>query len=426
MVLNQEQQAILDGAAGEVMAKVMKTLVMYGDAFGAEKMVPVTSKYNHLVTSFGLKMMTPVFDLMQQLIDAGAVSQQKFSVDPRPLDKNVPANFLQNLVFNKFMYSTQEMYEGQLKELGLMNDDAFTCACYFDQVGNKPERGEVLSWAESSAVVYANSVLGARCNRNSGIMDIMGSIVGYVPYFGLLTDEGRRATWIVKIETEKKPEAQLLGSAIGMKVMEAVPYVYGLDKWIGNELNDAACTYLKDFGAATASNGAVGLYHIDGLTPEAVDMGESLIAEGAQVYVIDDAELERVKANYPVMWKKEDAKPKLCFMGCPHMSLQQLKDWTDKLDAALNESGHKKVLIPTVFTSSPAVLKEFNNTGYAVRLKAMGVITSYICPLMYMNNPLCKSMPVITSSNKLRTYTTARYYTDDEILEALTKGGKKK
>ena len=426
MVLNKEQQAILDGAAGEVMAKVMKTLVMYGDAFGAEKMVPVTSKYNHLVTSFGLKMMTPVFDLMQQLIDAGAVSQQKFSVDPRPLDKNVPANFLQNLVFNKFMYSTQEMYEGQLKELGLMDDDAFTCACYFDQVGNKPERGEVLSWAESSAVVYANSVLGARCNRNSGIMDIMGSIVGYVPYFGLLTDEGRKATWIVKIETEKKPEAQLLGSAIGMKVMEAVPYVYGLDKWIGNELNDSACTYLKDFGAATASNGAVGLYHIDGLTPEAVDMGESLIAEGAEVYVIDDAELERVKANYPVMWKKEDAKPKLCFMGCPHMSLQQLKDWTDKLDAALSESGHKKVLIPTVFTSSPAVLQEFNNTGYAVRLKAMGVITSYICPLMYMNNPLCKSMPVITSSNKLRTYTTARYYTDDEILEALTKGGKKK
>ena len=423
MILTKEQQAILDGVAGETMAKVMKTLVMYGDAFGAEKLVPVTSEYNHLVTSFGLKMMTPVFELMQQLIDAGAVSGQKFSVDPRPLDKNVPANFLQNLVFNKFMYSTQESYEEQLKQLGLMNDDAFTCTCYMEEVGNKPKRGEVLSWAESSAVVYANSVLGARCNRNSGIMDIMGSIVGYVPYFGLLTDEGRKATWIVKIETEKKPEAQLLGSAIGMKVMEAVPYVYGLDKWIGNELNDAACTYLKDFGAATASNGAVGLYHIDGLTPEAKEMGEALIEEGAQVYVIDDAELERVKASYPVMWKKEDAKPKLCFMGCPHMSLQQLIDWTEKLDEGLNESGKKKVQIPTVFTASPAVLKEFEKTGYAVRLKAMGVITSYICPLMYMNNPLCKKMPVITSSNKLRTYTTARYYTDDEILATLTKGG---
>ena len=407
------------------MAKVMKTLVMYGDAFGAEKMVPVTSKYNHLVTSFGLKMMTPVFDLMQQLIDAGAVSGQKFSVDPRPLDKNVPANILQNLVFNKFMYSTQESYEKQLSELGLMNDDAFTCTCYLDEVGNKPERGEVLSWAESSAVVYANSVLGARCNRNSGIMDIMGSIVGYVPYFGLLTDEGRKATWIVKIETEKKPEAQLLGSAIGMKVMEAVPYVYGLDKWIGDELNDDACTYLKDFGAATASNGAVGLYHIDNLTPEAKELGDKLIAEGAQVYVIDDAELERVKANYPVMWKNAEAKPKLCFMGCPHMTLKQLKDWTDKIEAGLIASGNKKVLIPTVFTASPAVLKEFEKTGYAVRLKATGVITSYICPLMYMNNPLCKKMPVITSSNKLRTYTTARYYTDDEILHALTVGGAK-
>ena len=423
MILTQEQQAILNGEKGETLAKVMKTLVMYGDAFGAEKLVPVTSKYNHLVTSFGLKMMTPVFDLMQQLIDAGAVSGQKFSVDPRPLDKNVPANFLQNLVFNKFRYSTQESYEAQLKELGLMNDDAFTCTCYMDEVGNKPQRGEVLSWAESSAVVYANSVLGARCNRNSGIMDIMGSIVGYVPYFGLLTDEGRKATWIVKIETEKKPEAQLLGSAIGMKVMEDVPYVYGLDKWIGNELDDSACTYLKDFGAATASNGAVGLYHIDGLTPEAKDMGESLIAEGAKVYVIDDAELQRVKDNYPVMWKNENAKPKLCFMGCPHMSLQQLKDWTDRLDEGLKEAGNKKVQIPTVFTASPAVLKEFEKTGYAVRLKAMGVITSYICPLMYMNNPLCKKMPVITSSNKLRTYTTARYYTDDEILATLTKGG---
>ena len=425
MVLNQEQQAILDGAKGETLAKVMKTMVMFGDAFGAEKMVPVTSEYNHLVTSFGLKMMTPVFELMQQLIDAGALSQQKFSVDPRPLDKNVPANFLQSVVFNKIMYATQESYEKQLHELGLMNDDAFTCTCYLDEVGNKPKKGDVLSWAESSAVVYANSVLGARCNRNSGIMDIMGSIVGYVPYFGLLTDEGRRATWIVKIETEKKPEAQLLGSAIGMKVIEDVPYVYGLDKWIGNELNESACSYLKDFGAATASNGAVGLYHIDGLTPEAVELGDKLIAEGAKVYVIDDAELERVKANYPVMWKNENAKPKLCFMGCPHMSLEQLKTWTDRIEAGLKESGNKKVLIPTVFTASPAVLREFNKTGYSVRLKATGVITSYICPLMYMNNPLCKSMPVITSSNKLRTYTTARYYTDDEILAALTKGGNK-
>ncbi len=424
MILTAEQQAILNGEKGETLAKVMKTLVMYGEAFGAEKMVPITSKYNHLVTSFGLKVMAPVYDLMQQLLDAGVASGQKFSVDPRPLDKNVPANFLQNFVFNKFMYTKQDFYEKQLMELGLLDEDAFTCACYMDEVGNKPQKGEVLSWAESSAVVYANSVLGARCNRNSGIIDIMGSIVGYVPYFGLLTDEGRKATWVVKVETTKKPEAQLLGSAIGMKVMEDVPYVVGLDKWLGTELDDAACAYLKDFGAATASNGAVGLYHIDKLTPEAVELGQSLIVEGAKEYVIDDAELQRVQDNYPVIWKNPDATPKLCFVGCPHLSLQQLKDWTEKVEQGLKDSGNKKVLIPTVFTAPPKVLEAFEKTEYAARLKATGVITSYICPLMYMNNPLCKKMPVITSSNKLRTYTSARYYTDAQILQAITKGGK--
>ena len=422
MYLTDEQQAILNGAKGETMAKVMKTLVMYGDAFGADKMVPVTSEYNHLVTSFGLKMMKPVFELMQQLIDAGAVSGQQFSVDPRPVDKNVPANFLQNFIFNKIMYATQEQYEGQLKELGLMDQDAFTCACYLDQVGNKPQKGEVLSWAESSAVVYANSVLGARCNRNSGIMDIMGSIAGFVPNFGLLTDEGRMATWIIKVETTKKPEAQLLGSAIGMKVMEDVPYITGMNKWLGTELDDAACAYLKDFGAATASNGAVGLYHIENLTPEAKEQGAALIKEGAKVYVIDDAELQRVQDNYPVIWKNPDAKPKLCFVGCPHMSLQQLKDWTVNVEEGLKAAGKKKVQIPTVFTTAPAVKKAFEQTEYAQRLKNTGVILSYICPLMYMNNPLCGSMPVITCSNKLRTYTTARYYTEAQILEKITKG----
>ena len=424
MILTKEQQSILDGEKGETLAKVMKTMVMYGEAFEAEKLVPVTSKYNHLVTSFGLKVMSPVYDLMQQLLDAGVFSEQKFSVDPRPIDKNVPANILQKLVFNKFMYTKQDFYENQLEKLGLMDKDAFTCTCYMDEVGNKPAKGDVLSWAESSAVVYANSVLGARCNRNSGIIDIMGSIVGYVPYFGLLTDEGRRATWVVKVNTTKKPEAQLLGSAIGMKVMEDVPYVIGLDKWIGTELNDAACSYLKDFGAATASNGAVGLYHIENLTPEAVELGEKLIAEGAREYVIDDAELERVKNNYPVIWKNPDATPKLCFVGCPHLSFEQLKDWTVKIEEALKKNGRKKVSIPTVFTAAPKVLEKFKETEYAERLKATGVITSYICPLMYMNNPLCKKMPVITSSNKLRTYTSSRYYTDEEILVKITNGGK--
>jgi len=423
MNLTNEQQAILNGEKGDTMARVMKTLVRYGELFGADTMVPVTSKYNHLVTSFGLKALGPVYELMDKLIESGNLSTQQFSADPRPLDKNVPSSFLQDFIFKNFMYSKQDSYEKQLQQLGLMEKDAFTCTCYMDEVGNTPKKGDILSWSESSAVVYANSVLGARCSRNSGIIDLMGSVLGYVPNFGLLTDEGRKATWIVKIETTKKPEAQLLGSAIGMKVMEDVPYIVGLDKWLGDTLDDAAKTYLKDFGAATASNGAVGLYHVENLTPEAVEQGQSIVKEGAKVYVIDDAELERVYKNYPVIWKKKDATPKLCFMGCPHMSLNQLIDWTKKIEESLAKNGLSKVVIPTVFTAAPAVLKKFEETPYAKTLRESGVITSYICPLMYMNNPLSEKMPVITSSNKLRTYTSARYYTDAEILEQITKGG---
>ena len=420
MKLTPEQQAMLNGEKGETMAKVVKTLVMYGDAFGAERMVPVTSKYGHTVISFGLKAIKPVYELYDQLIDAGLTSAQKFTADPRPIDDNIPTSLLEDIVFKKIMYTHQASYEEQLKKLGIKGVDDYTCTCYMDEVGNKPAKGEVLSWAESSAVVYANSVLGARCNRNSGIIELMGSVAGFVPEFGLLTDEGRKATWIIEVKCEKKPEAQLLGSAIGMKVMEEVPYIKGLDKWLGTELTDGVCAYLKDFGAATASNGSVGLYHIENLTPEAKEQGEALIKEGAQVYVIDDAELERVKASYPIIWKNKDAKPELCFVGCPHMSVQQLKDWTDAIEEKLRANGLSKVTVPTVFTAAPAVIKALNGTVYLDKLATYGVVVSYICPLMYMNNPLCKKKAVITCSNKLRTYTSARYYTEAKILDIIT------
>ena len=424
MKLTEEQQALLDGSRGEVMAKIMKTLVMYGDAFGADRMVPVTSKYGHTVISFGLAVMDPVYSLYDEILAAGILPEQKFTADPKPMDPNVPCSPVEKLVFKKFMYNRQDRYEEQLRKLGITSDDDYTCACYLDQVGNTPQKGEVLSWAESSAVVYANSVLGARCNRNSGILELMGSIAGFVPEFGLLTDEGRKADWIVEVRCEKKPEAQLLGSAIGMKVMEEVPYVKGLDAWLGKELNDSVKAYLKDFGAATASNGAVGLYHIENLTPEAVEQGESLIKPDAKVYVIDDAELERVYREYPVIWKNPDAKPQMAFVGCPHLSLQQLNDWSRAVLKGLAANGRTKVAVPTVFTAPVPVIREFEKSIHAWPLKKAGVVLSYICPLMYMNNPLCKTKAVITSSNKLRTYTSAKYCTDSEILDIITRGAK--
>jgi predicted aconitase len=423
MALTPEEVEILEGRHGEVLGKIMKTIVMYGDTFGASKLVPISSEYGHLVTSFGLSIMKPVYKLMDEIIDAGLLSKQKFTVDPRPLDfENVPSNFLQRTVF-KIMYGKQEDYEAQLKKIGLLSDNGFTCTCYLDEVGNTPKMGDILSWAESSAVVYANSVLGARCNRNSGIIEMFGSILGKVPYFGLLTDEGRKANWVIEVRTSHLPEAQILGSAIGMKVMDDVPYIKGLTQHLGNELNKHVKDYLKDMGAATASNGAVGLYHIEDLTPEAKELGTKLIVDNPKIYVIDDKELNRVKESYPIMWKDINAKPKLCFIGCPHLSLEQMIQWTKEIKEALKAYNNHKVLIPTVMTASVSVIEEFKKYPEAKDLLNMGVNISYICPLMYMNNPLCGKMPVMTNSNKLRTYTTARYYTDSEIIEAITKGG---
>ena len=421
MKLTSQEQEILDGKQGKTLQKVMRTLVRYGELFGADRLINVKGS-GHLVTSFGISLMTATFDVMQELIDAGLKTQQPFTVDPRPIDnKNVPSGVIQKIVAS-IMYGKQKEYESQLKALGLKDDNAFTCACYLPQVGNTPGKGDVLSWAESSAVVYANSVLGARCNRNSAFIDLFGSILGKVPYFGLLTDEGRKATWVIDVRCTEKPEAQILGSAIGLKVVEDVPYIKGLDKYL-HSLDDSSRAYLKDMGAAAASNGAVGLYHVENITPEAVDQGESLIAEGYKIYVIDDAELERVKKSYPVMWKDENAKPALAFIGCPHLTLAQLTEWTEKIEESLKISGNKKVVVNTVLCSAPDVIAEFKEKPEYSRLIATGAKLTYICPLMYMNNPKCKTMPVITCSNKLRTYTCPKYGTEDDILNQITKGG---
>ena len=425
MRLTKEQQDIYDGKKGKTYAKIMETLVRYGELFGAEEMAKVTGQYGHLVTSFGLQVIDPVYKLMDELIDAGVVSKQKFTMDPRPLDKNVPSGPVKDLVFYKFMYSEQKRYEKQLDKLGLKSRDGFSCACYFDEQGNKPKKGDVLSWAESSAVVYANSVLGARCNRNSGIIELFGSILGCVPKFGLLTDEGRKATWRVELKTTKLPSAQVLGSAIGMKVMEDVPYVFGLSEYLGEELTPEVCAYLKNFGAATASNGAVGLYHIDKLTPEAVELGKSLIAEDAQTYVIDDAELQRVIDSYPVIWKNPDAKPKMCFIGCPHLSWSEITGWITRIYEGVKENGRRTTTIPTVLTSAPGVIEKLKGSKEERMAEEIGLTISYICPLMYCDNPLVHSTPIITNSNKLRTYTSCRFYEDDKILSIITGKGRK-
>lgn len=420
MKLTKEEQAILDGSQGEVMSKIMRTMVEVGDLFGAEKFVDITHD-GHIVTSMGIPLLKPLYRTMQEIIDAGITSKWKFTADPRPIDyENVKCNPLDKIVLSKIMYGKQADYETQLNLVGLKEKDAFSCACYSQQMGNTPKKGDILSWAESSAVVYANSVLGARCNRNSGMIDLFGCILGKVPEFGFLLDENRKANWIIEVKTKTIPEAQILGSAIGIAVGDGVPYVKGLDKFLGKELTDNVTSYLKDMGAASASNGAVGLYHIENLTPEAKEQGEKLIKKDAKTLVIDDEYLQKTYDNYPILWKNKSAKPKLCFIGCPHLSLEQLNMWTDKIFNNLIKQGRSKVAYRTILCTSPAIAKEFKKTAQYLKLAATGAHLTSICPLMYLNNPLTHKRPIITCSNKLRTYTAARFYREQEILDIIT------
>lgn len=422
MELNDLEKEIIQGKKGETLRKALKSVVLYGETFDAKRLIPINGPV-HLVTSFGIPILEPVFDMMDELIKEGLKTEKSFTVDPRPIDyENVNCNILQKIVFN-IMYGRQDNYEEQLKKVGLKDEKAFTCTCYLPEVGNIPKRGDILSWAESSAVVYANSVIGARTNRNSGIIELLCGIVGKVPEFGLVTDEGRRAKWLIELKTSELPNPQVLGSAIGMKVIEDVPYITGLDRFLGNGLNDNTRDYLKDMGAAAASNGAVGLYHVENITPEAVDNEKNLLMDSFNTYVIDDDELERVIKSYPIMWKRKDLKPSICFIGCPHLSLNQIYKWTDDIEKKLKSSGKKRLAIRTVLSTAPDVLDKFRSDKDAYqRLISTGAKLTSICPLMYMNNPLCTKQPVITNSNKLRTYTTARFYLDEEALSMIVNG----
>ncbi len=416
MELTEKEQAILDGKEGPVLQKLMRSVVDYGNMFGATRLADIDHG-GHFLMSMGLGFIKPIYDMLDEIIGAGLKCDRPFTMNPRPRDvKYFKVNPLQNLVFS-ILYKKQGYLESQLRAIGLRDPDAFSCTCYLPEVGNCPRQGAILAWSESSAVVYANSVLGARTNRNSGGIDFFMNVLGKTPVFDLLTDEGRKATWNIDVRCTKRPNAQLLGSAIGMKVMGDVPYITGLDKFLGNDLNGEVTGYLKDLGAASASNGAVGLYHVENLTPEAKAAGKKLLVQGFKTYIIDDAELDRIYQAYPVMWHRKS--PSICFIGCPHLNIQQLNDWTNRLHAAL---GGNKVKVKTVFLAAPPVVAAFKKQGEIYeKFLEIGAILTSICPIMHLANPLV-SPAVVTSSNKLRTYTDARFFLDDDLLPIIVSG----
>jgi predicted aconitase len=422
--LTKEEQDILDGKQGEVLAKVMKTVVAYGNAFGADKLVDLGGN-PHSVLLFGSSPVQPIVDILNDCADAGLKTYAPYTMDPRPYDfDNVETEPEYQYKLQK-LYSIQRDLEMVHLRLGAKNNNYWSCTCYYKEVGNAPPAGTNLCWSESSAVNFANSGLGCRSNRNPGGVDVLCNILGKAPHFGLMTDEGRKAKWLIDVRLDKEPQWSLLGGAIGMKVMEDVPYITGISQWLDNGVTDHSIGKLKDMGASTASNGAVGLYHVEDVTPEVKQQGRDLLADGYQTYVIDEAELERVQKNYPNTWAKKDAKPTRAFVGCPHNSFNQLYEWGLKISQALEQRSQDQLKVPLYLFCSNLVRDHFmdEHPELAMQMKRLGAIFSNTCPLMFAGVPgITEKEFFVTNSNKTRVYSNSRFFKDDAILEIVVSG----
>jgi len=422
MKLTPEEQEIYDGKKGDILQKAMKTIVGYGEWFGAEKLVDLNGPV-HMALSWGSGSIDPLLEIYEQIIDAGIKTYRPFTANPTPMDhENHPPAPEKRKEFDE-TYSNQDRLVEDLLKLGLMDRDSFSCSSYLPEAGNTPKKGEYLAWTESSAINYSNSVIGSKTNRNSVGMDMLCNILGKAPLFGLLTDEGRKAKWLIDVRTKKIPRGMVLGSAIGLKVLEDVPYIIGIDKYLDEFNEEQKISYLKDMGATTASNGAVGLYHVEGATPEAIDQGRDLLVDNYQTYVVDDEELDRIYHSYPNLWP-EDAKPEQVFVGCPHFTVEQLRWSSKKLEEGLKEAGVSKPALPVYLFAGKKVSDAFAKRypKEAKYFEDVDVKIAHMCPVMYMQTPVISDEPIITSSNKCRVYSIARFFYDKNLMHIITTG----
>jgi predicted aconitase len=424
MSLTKEEQDIMNGSKGELIAKIMKIVVAHGNAFFAEKLVdlggaPHTSMY------FGTSYMAPLIKIFEECADAGLKPYAPYTVNPRPYDVYNVNNNAKDIELIYDGYKLQRDLDYVHARFGVDNMNRHSCACYVDEVGNAPAPGTYVAWAESSAVNYGNSVLGIRTNRNATGMELLCALLGKAPLFGLMTDEGRMAKWLVEVKTTKEPDWGVVGTAIGRKVVEDVPYITGLDKYFGGKVTNENMHLLKAMGSATASSGAVGLYHVEGVTPDAKEKGKQLLVEGYQTYVIDDAEQERVRRTFENQWIEKDANPTHCFIGCPHNTYKELVTWGKNVTEALEKRGQKKLEVPMYLFCANVVRDHLVEEEPLLvgAMKRAGMKFTNMCTVSYAGmKGFSERVSAVTNSAKTRCYSSVRYFPDDVLLEIVLTG----
>jgi hypothetical protein len=348
MHLTSEEEKVLAGERGEVPARSLRLLVKLGDIYGAEKMIPIGSAQ---IAGVSYKSIgDPGRDFLEDYARLGAKVRVPTFLNPAGMD----IEQWEELRFPKKFAEQQMRIMDAFSKMGIIM--SATCTPYL--AGNLPRFGEHIAWSESSAVSFANSVIGARTNREGGPSALAAAICGVTPDYGYHRDENRQPHFHIKVtaKLEFSSDFGALGWFVGKIVKDKIPYFTGLP--------DAGTDELKALGAAMAASGAVALYHAEGLTPEA----RWARKENLQTVDFGPRDLSDTYA------KLSPAKePDIVVIGCPHASMKEIARV-----AQLLEGKHLK---KPLWVCTSRVMKEAaRRMGYAAIIeKAGGRIVADTC-----------------------------------------------
>ena len=365
MRLTDEEKAVLDGCEGEARAHAMDLLVRYGKALGADKLVDTNNVCGGVVGSLpGRRDVLPE----DKKMDMDAV----FSLLNLDSDKTLKIPRVKTMSYKLIDALDPEHYQvqGVSEETRVLAENVGefcsrigvnrcnTCTPY--QIGNVPVFGEHCAWMESSAVIYINSVVGARSNVEGAHSTAAASLVGKIPYWGYHIPENRKGTHHVQVEypVEDMLDWGLMGYYVGEVVKENVPVLTGI-RGIPNP------NKLKHFGASASSSGGVEMYHLVGVTPEAPTY-EAAFGDRGPAETIRFGNDERREA-YEYFNTGRDPNVDFIMLGCPHASLEQIRHVAGLLE------GKKLSANTDLWMFTPKALKTMaDRMGYTKTIEGAG------------------------------------------------------
>jgi predicted aconitase len=368
MHLTDDERALLDGGAGKAKQKAMELLVRYGEALGAERFVAVTNVAGvpgqttaflakhyaaELASGRGYDAVYSLFDLDSDEI----VEVPRVATHACHLQGGYDPELWQVLGAASDVALAGRTSDAAAAERGIRI--LKTCTPYL--AGNVPRLGEHCAWMESSAVVYCNSVLGARTNTEGRESTSAAMLTGKVPDFGFHRDEGRRGTHRVQVAVpvETVLDWGMLGYFVGDVVQERIPVLTG-------QFAAADPLRHKHFGAAAASSGGIEMYHLVGVTPEAPTERAAFGAR-APVETIVYGAAERRRTYETLNANAHDPDVDYVMLGCPHAALEQIEDACRLLDGRKISASCRL----WIFTSR-AVREQADRAGYTAIIRAAG------------------------------------------------------